>query len=973
MMSRLIRLFVLMLLFVPFMSAQAQWSSSPGMNNAICQAGNNQVGPRIISDGKDGAIICWYDERGSSNSFDIYAQRIDNAGFVRWTVNGNLVCGAPNSQIQPDIVSDDAGGAIIVWTDTRDGNNDIYAQRIDSSGAVLWTPDGIALTFDTSNQADPKVTGDGQHGAIVTWNANTGGFPPISKIYAQRIDAGGNLMWGSQVLVSGSLRFSNAPSIASDGNGGAYIAYAYYPRPEYDVYVQRLDANGAVQWDPKGIGVATGSGDQDSPMLFSDGAGHAFLTFADWAGSIANMQFVILKRDGTQAANFRPASTSGGQASPQMARIRPGVMGLVWEDGRSAGKKRVFAQIIDSTGAITYPADGVSVSNRTGDQVSPTVSTDGAGGLIVAFEDKTKGATQTDIYGQRISNSGTLQWTDPGIAICTADKIQQFPRMIPDGQGGAILTWEDYRPSFSNVEIYASRILADGSFPTSPAILSFSTKSVAFGSVGIGYSLTKNVTLTNTGGAPVTIASVTPSDARFTVTVDNMTLDPSGSATATLKFQPTSKEVLNAFVVFESNSVFAPDTVLVSGTGTGSASIRTDKTTLYFGNVKTGSSKPLALNISNLGNDTLRITSITTSNLAFKVDELTKDLLPGESFDDTVRFTPSAVGSVSANLTIISNASTSPTVVSLNGAGTPEVTLTIDLSDISFGAVPVGSYRDTTLTVTNTGNDTLWISSFTSGDSQFTLETPIAGIAPGSSATFTLRFTPQAAGQVSASFTMVSNAQSSPNTITVHGTGVADPAIAFAPEPLTFGSVEIGSKEDLVLTISNPGTLKLTVSSITSTNTDFAALQSQFEVAGGGSFANTIRFTPSVVGSLSGALIIESDAASSPDTVLVTGTGLDVNSVQRLQSVPGEFTLFQNYPNPFHPATTIRYDLHRAAPVRVTVYNALGQVASVLVDETQNPGSHAVQWMPSGNTPGIYLYVLRVGTHQAYGTMVLVK
>ncbi|MDT8323322.1 MAG: hypothetical protein RRA94_04345, partial [Bacteroidota bacterium] len=277
MMPRKLRILLPLFFLTPFMITQAQWNSDPSLNNIICQEGSNQTAPRIVSDGAGGAIICWHDQRAPQAAFDVYAQRIDKDGFVRWTVNGNVVTSAWNSQSKPEMVSDGAGGAIIAWTDTRDGNNDVYAQRIDGSGNVLWTADGVPVATDVTNEADPRLISDGRNGAIITWNAGTGGFPPTSKIYAQRIDGSGLPLWGNPVTISGNLRFSNAPSIASDGAGGAYIAYAYYPRPEYDVYAQRIDSSGVIKWAANGVPIANNSGTQDSPLLVADGTGNAFL------------------------------------------------------------------------------------------------------------------------------------------------------------------------------------------------------------------------------------------------------------------------------------------------------------------------------------------------------------------------------------------------------------------------------------------------------------------------------------------------------------------------------------------------------------------------------------------------------------------------------------------------------------------------------------------------------------------------
>ncbi|MDT8323149.1 MAG: choice-of-anchor D domain-containing protein, partial [Bacteroidota bacterium] len=831
--------------------------------------GNNQKFVRIVSDGNGGAIMCWADEREGQNFYRIYAQRIDRDGFVRWAENGVAISPAFNAQLDPQMVSDDAGGAIIVWSDPRNADLDVFAQRIDSSGNILWKADGVIVATGFAQQTDAKLTGDGQHGAIVTWSAHVSSSQD-GHIFAQRIDASGTLSWRQEIMLSNSDQFESAPCITGDGSGGAYVAWAFYNNQEYDVVAQRITAGGAQMWVANGITMSPSIGAQDAPALVADGNGKAFLTYYDWSsGSVPTLQVVVINPDGTKAASLRATSTSGGQAKPGTANIGTGQLGIAWEDGRAAGKTRVYAQIIDNTGKKLWTADGVEVSSRSGDQATPSVVSDGSGGIIVVWEDKTDGVLESNIFAQKISAAGALLWSDTGIALCTAGRMQQNPVAVSDAAGGAILTWEDYRSSFSNPEIYASRILADGSFPTEPAILTLSAASVDFGEVDVGSSSSETITLTNAGGTPMTITSVTSSDPHFSLTTDSSTISAKSSAMARVRFQPTSKDTLSAHIVLESNSIFGPDTVFVSGWGSASAAIKLDYTAMNFGSVKTGGSKSIALNISNPGNDTLVISDISTDHPDFTVAISSRVLAPGSSFLDTVRFSPTDPVAVTGELTLTSNAPTSPTVLPLSGTGLPVVTMTVDLVDISFGDVEVGSHRDTSVLITNTGNDSLHIASFTSGDARFTLETQVAVIAPSESMTFTIRFTPDVAGAHSAVFEVTSNGE------------------------------------------------------------------------------------------------------TSPDTIRVQGTGMEVTAVSAPQVSPGTFMLHRTHPNPFSSATTIRYDLNASTSVRLAVYNALGQRTATLVEEMQQPGLHTVQWTPSGSPPGVYFLVMRAGTQQASIRMVL--
>jgi len=119
------------------------WPSDPTVNVPICTAEDYQGHLQLVSDGAGGAIITWFDERIYN---DIYAQRVDASGAVLWTIDGVPICTAEDYQGEPHLVSDGAGGAIITWYDERGYYNmDIYAQRVDSSGTVLWTTDGVEI------------------------------------------------------------------------------------------------------------------------------------------------------------------------------------------------------------------------------------------------------------------------------------------------------------------------------------------------------------------------------------------------------------------------------------------------------------------------------------------------------------------------------------------------------------------------------------------------------------------------------------------------------------------------------------------------------------------------------------------------------------------------------------------------------------------------------------------------------------
>lgn len=239
----------LILPFFFFEEILPQWSTDPNINTPICTASNDQFLPNIISDGAGGAIVTWEDFR-NGNNYDVYTQRINYAGVILWSLNGVPIATVTKDQSRPVIIGDGQGGAIIVWNDFRSGNySDIYAQKINSNGVVQWAANGIAVCSAVNNQRNPKVVSDGAGGAIITWqDERYGSF----DIFAQRIDANGNALWTTDgVVICNAVNKQEYPQIASDAANGVIITWqddraGTSLNPDYDIYAQRINANGEI-------------------------------------------------------------------------------------------------------------------------------------------------------------------------------------------------------------------------------------------------------------------------------------------------------------------------------------------------------------------------------------------------------------------------------------------------------------------------------------------------------------------------------------------------------------------------------------------------------------------------------------------------------------------------------------------------------------------------------------------------------
>jgi len=94
--------------------------------------------------------------------------------------------------------------------------------------------------------------------------------------------------------------------------------------------------------------------------------------------------------------------------------------------------------------------------------------------------------------------------------------------------------------------------------------------------------------------------------------------------------------------------------------------------------------------------------------------------------------------------------------------------------------------------------------------------------------------------------------------------------------------------------------------------------------------------------------------------------------------VPKRFSLHNNFPNPFNPVTTLRYDLPENSLVIITVYDMLGRQVKTLVNQAQDAGYRSVIWDSTNNygkpiSAGIYLYQIQAGEYISTKKMVLLK
>jgi phosphatidylethanolamine-binding protein (PEBP) family uncharacterized protein len=322
-------------------------------------------------------------------------------------------------------------------------------------------------------------------------------------------------------------------------------------------------------------------------------------------------------------------------------------------------------------------------------------------------------------------------------------------------------------------------------------VASVSPSSLAFGNQAVGVtSSAQSVTLTNSGNAVLNVSriAVSGTNASDFAQTNNCGTSVAAGANCTISvtFKPSAGGSRSAALAVTDNAAGSPQSVSLSGTGV-STGVTVSPSSVAFGNQAVGaasSARPVTL--TNAGSSALSITSIAVlgvnaSDFA-QSNNCGSSVAAGANCTINVTFKPSVAGSRSTALAITDNATGSPQSVSLSGTGV-STGVTLSPSSVAFGNQSLGAASSAhTVTLTNSGNSTLTVSSiavFGTNASDFT-ENNTCGtsVAAGGTCTIVVLFTPSALGARAAVLSVSDNATGSPQSVTLSGAATSGHNVA---------------------------------------------------------------------------------------------------------------------------------------------------------------------------------------------------
>lgn len=508
-------------------------------------------------------------------------------------------------------------------------------------------------------------------------------------------------------------------------------------------------------------------------------------------------------------------------------------------------------------------------------------------------------------------------------------------------------------------------------------------KNYNFGNVWKDSTKTDSVTVTNTGNAlALTIDSVTSSNPLFTVTPTSGTIDTNKTKMFVIKFSPTAKGAQSGNIVFYHNAGVKKDTLFVSGTGIIKEAIfKSTPVSLSFQGVLAGSSKKDSIVVENTGTDSLHITGVVSTDADFTVTPTSAHMAAAQTMKFYITFAPTTSTAKAASIVFTSNVAAGKDTVRVYGSVAKLVTITEARKDANNDLIPDYSLTKDTLVIYGVVTSP----NFQLSGTSYYIQDAGAGINVFSfnpaGTTFDRGDSIMVIGTI-AQFRGLTEIM--PLTVgSAHLTAVKKGAAIPAAKRLTSKEFVLNAEKyegqlvEVDSLIKSHGTWPATgvnssvyVTNVAKTDTIQLFIDADTQLDGRTEPKYPINVVGLVVQYSSGSTVVNNGyelvPRDSADIKEITIVGVS----DPLAGIPDHFELYNNFPNPFNPSTTIRFGLPEASSVSLKIYDAIGREVASLVNENLAAGFHNIQWNARTMASGVYYYRITAnatgGTRQSF-------
>ncbi|MCX7785528.1 MAG: T9SS type A sorting domain-containing protein [candidate division WOR-3 bacterium] len=433
---RQVFLFVLWVLFSPVISSQI--IRDDFLLNDDNYGGCRQEEPAIAINNTGYTIITWTDFR--DGNADIYVQRMDVSGNLMGNnFRANTDAGL-KWQGTPSVAIHSLGNFVVVWEDRRNCNSDVFCQRFNATGLPIDTNFQVNDNIGTSDQRNADVIIQPNQNIIVVWDDWRNDW---GDIYGQIFDTNANPVGTNfRINTDGYGNTQYQPAIAQDSLGNFVVAWMDGRNGHWDIYAQRFNSQGTP------LGNNFRVNDDQNIIIFnkqnpipSDKNGPIFDKQKSVTNDRNNLIFNKLKpvSDDRNGLIFnKQKAVSNDRNNLIFDKPKP-----VSDDRNSLIFNKLKSVPNDRNSPIFNKQTSISDDITTTDQTQPRLACFRNGQFVIVWEDQRNG--NSDIYLQRFDNNGNRIGTNLRVNDDNGNAVQMLPDITFDNNGNFIITWTDNR------------------------------------------------------------------------------------------------------------------------------------------------------------------------------------------------------------------------------------------------------------------------------------------------------------------------------------------------------------------------------------------------------------------------------------------------------------------------------------------------------------------------------------------------
>ena len=960
----------------------------------------------LAVDSEDNAIITTVDQR--TGVWEVYAWKIAPDGSMLWGDDGVALTTASTSNMSPRLTVLPDNSVVVTCTHN---DNTVFFQRISAAGALLWGT-GILIADNNANLLSPQPIVSGNGDVLIQWVRQTGPvWAADSELYLQKYDYDGNPQWSNPIVAAGPVVFPmgnwSQQSVA-DADSGSFSAWTEMSGNAQSAVVQHISGDGALSWTGSVDLSANSSNFRMSPQLtVADDTQELMAVWREANGSQSQRGVYAQRLDSSGNRLWGANGTAVVGLNSNYDYLDLSVAGF-GDDLIAAYIEQsvnmngdIYAARLDADGNYVWTGGAATVTN-SGSPKSDMMTGKGLGCLFIAWTEN------GSVYTHCLLEDGTLGAPDAGGVLLVPSEYPTIQAAIDSASDGdMVLVADGIYTGTGNKELtwngnekHITVMSANG--PDSCIIdLEGSGRAFTFISglgddaiwitpedVIAGFTI-RNGSSSSYGGAIYCYygyqndVSPTISNCVF----KNNTADYGGAIT----IDGGSSTITNC--VFDSNSADYGGAVYIGSAGGDSGPLFQNCTFLdnsadlhwngqggafYLSNISTSANCRIWNNNFN-GNSAPNGGAIYFSTSS---PDVTENLFTNNSAstNGSVLYIFNYYGPTISNCTIANN--TGPEAVycyGFNGTVEPVFVNTIVRDDSSAFAFDDTSQANPTISYCNLeggfpitgtvggGNidaDPLFCNP-DSGDYTLAENSPCVGTGEDGANMGTYGV---GCGPYNFTPTEFSLTEPSNNTaIMIDASNVDNGSITFSWDESS------DANDDLLLYLMRAASAEIGNHGLDTNATSFSVAYADIieDMIENNVTVATLEWTVHVTDGIDTL-----EANNAPFTVTIDG-GYAM-SVYLESLLPDKFAFHQNFPNPFNPVTTLRYDLPENSFVNVTIYDMLGRGIRTLVNTTQDAGFKSVIWNATNDfgkpvSAGVYLYQIQAGDFIQTKKMVLLK